>query len=213
MKQLFTQLDEQVPVHQLVDLGFHSYLEYTLKKDQVVSSRAQIAKLYGSVLVPHCIKLKKYREHFTDFLTELRTSKNFRDRQMYLKIAKSTFKKDNEIFKKHFAKSIGTDMCEEKVKVVQIQLAKLIHKIPAGQIRSADKVRDWLMQTCSPDVLQFLKGKENPMRFINMDKCKVQLASEKEEAKGAIDSLDEETLRKLDPEKSFGKEADDEELK
>lgn len=52
------------------------------------------------------------------------------------------------------------------------------------------------------------------MRFINMDKCKVQLASEQEEAKGAIDSLDEETLKKLDPEKSFGKEAaDDEELK
>ena len=69
-------------------------------------------------MVPAVIKLKKYREHFTDFCTELRTSKNFRDRQMFVTIAKAAFKADNEIFKKHFAKSIGQDMCEEKVKVV-----------------------------------------------------------------------------------------------
>jgi len=37
---------------------------------------------------------------------------------LYLIIAKSTFNIDNEIFKKHFAKSIGNDMIEEKVKVV-----------------------------------------------------------------------------------------------
>lgn len=37
---------------------------------------------------------------------------------MYIKIAKASFKADNEIFKKHFAKSIGLDMCNEKVKVV-----------------------------------------------------------------------------------------------
>ena len=72
---------------------------------------------------------------------------------MYVKIAKSTFKKDQEVFKKHFAKSIGQDMTEEKVKVVQISLAKLVSKIPAGQIRSADKVREWLQQKCTPDVV------------------------------------------------------------
>jgi hypothetical protein len=37
---------------------------------------------------------------------------------MYIKIARSTFKAENEIFKKHFAKSIGFDMVNEKVKVV-----------------------------------------------------------------------------------------------
>jgi len=61
-------------------MGFHTYLEYFIKNDQVVSSRVEIAELYGSFIVPHVIKQKKYREHFTDLLTELRTSKNFRDR-------------------------------------------------------------------------------------------------------------------------------------
>jgi hypothetical protein len=37
---------------------------------------------------------------------------------VYLKIAKSTLKADKEVFKKYFAKSIGTEMCNEKVKVV-----------------------------------------------------------------------------------------------
>jgi hypothetical protein len=49
---------------------------------------------------------------------ELRTSKNFRGRQVYLKISKATLKADKEVFKKYFAKSIGNDMCNEKVKVV-----------------------------------------------------------------------------------------------
>lgn len=39
---------------------------------------------------------------------------------MYIAIARSAYKADNEVFKKHFAKSIGTDMSDEKVKVVQI---------------------------------------------------------------------------------------------
>jgi hypothetical protein len=52
------------------------------------------------------------------------------------------------------------------------------------------------------------------LRFINPDKCKVQLNNAEEESKGAaMDSLDEETLRKLDPSKSFGRDADDEEIK
>jgi hypothetical protein len=33
-------------------------------------------------------------------------------------IAESTFLIDQEVFKKHFAKSIGNDMINEKVKVV-----------------------------------------------------------------------------------------------
>lgn len=65
---------------------------------------------------------------------------------MYIKIALHSYKSDNEIFKKHFAKAIGTDMCTEKVKVVQISLAKLIKKIPASYSRSSDKVREHLMK-------------------------------------------------------------------
>lgn len=37
---------------------------------------------------------------------------------MYIKVARHAYKTDNEIFKKHFAKAIGNDMCNEKVKVV-----------------------------------------------------------------------------------------------
>jgi hypothetical protein len=37
---------------------------------------------------------------------------------MYIKIARHTYRADNEIFKKHFAKSMGNDMIGEKVKVV-----------------------------------------------------------------------------------------------
>lgn len=37
---------------------------------------------------------------------------------MYLQIGKAVFKTDNEIFKKHFAKAMGNDMLDEKVKVV-----------------------------------------------------------------------------------------------
>ena len=51
-------------------------------------------------------------------MNELRTSRNFRDRQMYIYVAKASYKADPEIFKKHFAKAIGQDLISEKVKVV-----------------------------------------------------------------------------------------------
>jgi hypothetical protein len=54
----------------------------------------------------------------TTFIDNLRNSKNFRERQLYLVIARATFKVDPEIFKKHFAKAIGSDMITDKVKVV-----------------------------------------------------------------------------------------------
>ena len=59
----------------------------------------------------------------TEFIDELRLSKTFRDRQMYVIIAKAAYKQDQEIFKKHFAKSMGNDMREEKVKLVRMMLA------------------------------------------------------------------------------------------
>jgi hypothetical protein len=71
---------------------------------------------------------------------------------MYIKVAKHAFKAENDIFKKHFAKAIGQDMCSEKVKVVQITLAKMINKIPASYSRSSDKVREHLLKEGQPDV-------------------------------------------------------------
>jgi hypothetical protein len=54
----------------------------------------------------------------TNFTDELRLSKNFRERQLYIEIALSTYQTDNEIFKKHFAKNIATDLENEKCKCV-----------------------------------------------------------------------------------------------
>lgn len=108
--------------------------------------------MYGKLVVSSLIKQKKYRKEITDFIDQLRLSKNFRDRQMYIKIAKSTFKADNEIFKKHFAKSIATDMETEKVKVVQIALAKMLYKVPNGYSRSCEKMKEKMLKECSEDV-------------------------------------------------------------
>ena len=118
----------------------------------MIASRKLLAKVYGKHIIPPFIKLKKYREHFTEYINLLRLSKNFRDRQMYIKIARHTYRADNEIFKKHFAKNMGNDMIGEKVKVVQITLAKLLMKIPASYSRSSDKLREHLMKDAQADV-------------------------------------------------------------
>ena len=122
----------------------------------MIQSRKTIAKVYGQYVLTPLIKQKKYREPFTDFVNALRMSKNFRDRQMYLAIAKASYKGEQEVFKKHFAKSIGLDMLDEKVKVVQISLAKMVMKITPGYSRSVDKVKEHLLATTVPDVRQFL---------------------------------------------------------
>lgn len=75
---------------------------------------------------------------------------------MYINIAKAAYKSDPEIFKKHFAKAIGQDLINEKVKVVQIAIAKLTAKVASGFSRSNDKVREVLLQSAAPDVKQFL---------------------------------------------------------
>lgn len=63
---------------------------------------------------------------------------------MYLIVATSTFKEEKEVFKKHFAKAIGNEMCEERVTIVKILMAKLVRKVDRGYSKSADKVYDWL---------------------------------------------------------------------
>ena len=64
---------------------------------------------------------------------------------MYLHIGTAAYQGDPEIFKKHFAKSIGIDLLNEPVKVVQITLAQQVQKIPVGFSRSVDKVREHLL--------------------------------------------------------------------
>ena len=65
------------------------------------------AKVLGSKIVGPLIKGKKYRGLLTNFTDDLRQSKHFRDRQIYIQVALSTFESENEIFKKHFAKNIA----------------------------------------------------------------------------------------------------------
>jgi hypothetical protein len=96
----------------------------------------------GSKIVAPLIKGKKYRTLLTNFTDELRLSKNFRERQIYIEIALSTYLTDNEIFKKHFAKNIATDLENEKCKCVQISLAKLCNEVPLTYSKSLDKIRN-----------------------------------------------------------------------
>jgi len=67
---------------------------------------------------------------------------------MYVVIAKAVYKQDQEIFKKHFAKSMGNDMYDEKVRLVRMMLAKLVGKVPRGYSKSADKLFEHLMKNC-----------------------------------------------------------------
>jgi hypothetical protein len=70
-------------------------------------------------------------------------------------------------------------MCSEKVKVVQVMLAKLMMLVAPGYSRSCDKVRESLMQNASPDVKQFLM-KVNAAQFIDPMKFKLTLKEEEE---------------------------------
>lgn len=60
---------------------------------------------------------------------------------MYVNIAKSTYQADNDVFKKFFAKAIGSDMLNEKVKVVQISLCELCSVVQVGYSKSIEKIR------------------------------------------------------------------------
>jgi hypothetical protein len=95
------------------------------------------------------IKVKVYRKTMTDFIDELRVSKTFRDRQMYVIIAIATFEADNDTYKKHFAKSMASDMSEEKVQMVRILMAKLVGLVPKGYSKSTDKLNEALKYNCA----------------------------------------------------------------
>lgn len=81
----------------------------------------------------------------TTFTDELRSSKKFRDRCLYVETAIATYQGDNDIFKKHFAKNIAADLEGESCKCVKITLAKLCNVVPDGYSKSLDKVRAKLL--------------------------------------------------------------------
>lgn len=95
-------------------------------------------------MIAKLIRSKKYRKDLTDFVDDLRISTNFRDRQMYIYIAKAAFEADQEIYKKHFAKAIGNEMLQERVTVVKCLIAKLVKAVPVGYSKSTDKIGEHL---------------------------------------------------------------------
>lgn len=110
----------------------------------MIGSRIEVSKIFGSEVIAKLIKQKKYRKDLTDFVDSLRLSNNFRDRQMYVTIAKAAFEVDQEIYKKHFAKAICNEMIEEKVTVVKMMIAKLACAVPTGYSKSTDKIAETL---------------------------------------------------------------------
>lgn len=110
---------------------------------------------------------------------------------MYLIIAQATFEEDQEIYKKHFAKSIGNEMCDEKVTIVKIVLAKLASMVTPGYSKSTDKIVDHFKAQSNSEVSQFF-SKENPSldkrRYLEPDSIKTKLKAEEEEEEKKDDS-------------------------
>ena len=140
----------------LIEADFHSYLLDVIKKEKAISYKFRAARVLGSKIIAPLIKGKKYRTILTNFTDELRLSNNFRERQIYIEVAISTYLTDSEIFKKHFAKNIATDLENEKCKCVKISLAKLCNEVPLAYSKSLDRIRNKLISEGDPTVIQFM---------------------------------------------------------
>lgn len=140
----------------LLEANFHEYLFDIIKKEKAVSYKARAAAVLGTKIVAPLIKGKKYRQLLTEFTDELRKSKNFRDRQIYVEVAIATYKGDTEIFKKHFAKNIAADLEKEKCKCVLIILSRLCNTVPDGYSKSLDKCRAKLLADNDSTVIQYM---------------------------------------------------------
>ena len=110
----------------------------------------------GTKIVAPLIKGKRYRALLTTFTDELRQSKKFRERCLYVETAIATYKGDTDIFKKHFAKNIAADLEQETCKCVKITLAKLCNAVPDGYSKSLDKVRLKLLTDNDKTVIQYM---------------------------------------------------------
>lgn len=134
--------------------------------------------MLGSRVIAPLIKNKKYRKDLTDFIDLLRLSPNFRDRQMYIVVAEATFKSDQEVYKKHFAKALGADMRDEKVKVVLMMIAKLCAQVQKGYSKSTDAIAETIANLKVPEISQFFDETNshlNQRRFLDPTKFKVKL--------------------------------------
>ena len=74
-----------------MEANFHEYLFSIITDERAINYKIRAANVLGSKIVAHLIKGKKYRTLLTEYTDKLRLSKNFRDRQVYLSIAISTF--------------------------------------------------------------------------------------------------------------------------
>ena len=173
MVKMLEQLFEMFSPMTLMESNFHDYLFDIIKNEGAVSYKVRAAVVLGSKIVAPLIKGKKYRALLTEFTDELRKSKNFRNRIIYLEVALATYKSDNEIFKKHFAKNIAADLEAEKCKCVQIVLARLCESVPDGYSKSLDKVRVKLIADKDGNILQHMpssglnsKKAESERRFL-----------------------------------------------
>lgn len=138
-----------------------------IDKEPAIKTRKRACKVFGGKVVAPLIKGKKFRKPLTTYIDALRMSTTFRDRQLYLTIARASYKSDPDIFKKHFAKAIGTDLVTEKVVVVQIMLAKICKEVEVGYSKSVDKVRQVLQLQGNRQINQFFESEiEAKTRYI-----------------------------------------------
>jgi TATA-binding protein-associated factor Taf7 len=182
--KLLIELFEKFDSVTLLESGFHQYLYEAIKKEQFVANRFSAAQIFGKEVVAKLIRTKKYRKDLTDFLDELRTSTNFRDRQMYLTVARATFDADKEIYKKHFAKAIGNEMVNEKVTLVKVMIAKLAQAVPTGYSKSTDKIAEHIKKQANSEVNQFLSNDNTDIgkrRFLEPDKITTKMKAEEED--------------------------------
>ena len=176
----------------------------------MIASRFKVAKVFGKQVVAKLIRQKKYRKDLTDYVDSLRVSKNFRDRQCYLTIAKAAFEVEDEIYKKHFAKAIGNEMCEEKVAAVKVMIAKLSAAVPSGYSKSTDKIAEHLREQGSSEVNQYFSEENKELdsrRYLYPERIKTKLKAEEE------DEAEEEEKKQEEAEKAKEKATEKEESK
>lgn len=104
---------------------------------------------------------------------------------MYITVAEAAFKADKEIYKKHFAKAIGSEMRDEKVAVVQMMIVKLCAIVPKGYSRSTDGIADVLRQQKKSEIVQFFDETNEHLRerrFLDPQKFKLKLKDDTEPA-------------------------------
>jgi len=63
-----------------MEANFHEYLFDIIKNERAINYKLRAANVLGSKIIAPLIKGKKYRQQLTNFIDELRCSKNFRHR-------------------------------------------------------------------------------------------------------------------------------------